>query len=577
MRRSPHQRRVHFRRTTLSVLALVAVLAAALVSPSSAQVTDPSSGEPESGSIDVVGFLALHGVELPSAVAGQFAALSEADQQQRLLSLGVDRSILHSDIADRPMPLVAELLRVLDPDAPRPEVVSDAEFARSMIDAAAGAVIADLQEDYSSRLGFARWDDASGGGRVLVIPVVGASQQEVEQIEDLVLPNSTPIRVESTDISYQDLRELKDAVYESIRATTGDRLGDWSIGIDHEPQTVFVRVDLSLERNQEILAGINSGTGSATTTVVDEQATNEQANQQIADLLLGNDDTAATVDDGRTGDRQTGDLLAGLAAIVHDVANSFVVAEIPSSRRTGAELVTFADVKMEPPDDFRESAHIRGGEWIVSDNGGGCTTNFLWKKGNEYRMGTAGHCSTTTGISLAPRDYRSFDHLTLNGTNNGDIGTVTHNGWTNNSDSDYALMTVPAAATTTSRVSTTATHYRTIRSVSPLADLSAGITVCHVGLGLKQTHGLDKSCGTINQSNIHEVYELSTGELLTLYGLYCTTAEGTFGDSGGPHYVEHGDHAHAVGIHHGHTNTGDSCFTTVQAATALHGYSIALN
>ncbi len=487
-RRTPHQRRVHFRRTTLSVLALVAVLAAALLSPSSAQVTDPSSGEPESGSIDVDSFLAQHGVEFPSAVAGQFAALSEADQQQRLLSLGVERSILHSDIADRPMPLVAELLRVLDPDAPRPEVASDADYARSMIDVAANAVIADLQEDYSSRLGFARWDDTSGGGRVLVIPVVGASQQEVGQIEDLVLPNSTPIQVESTDISYQDLRDLKDAVCASIRATTGDRLGDWSIGIDSEPQKVFVRVDLSLERNQEILAGINSGTGSATATVVDEQATNEQANQQIADLLLGNDDTAATVDDGRTGNKQTGDLLASLAAIVHDVANSFVAAEIPSSRRTGVELVTFADAKMEPPDtDYRESAHIQGGEWIDSDNGGGCTTNFLWREGNDYRIGTAGHCSTTTGTYRGHRAYRSFDHRTLAGANNGDIGTVTLNGWTNGSYSDYALMTLPAAATTTSRVMTTSGNWRTVTKVSPLSNLNLDVLpICLVGLGLKK-------------------------------------------------------------------------------------------
>ena len=47
------------------------------------------------------------------------------------------------------MPLVAELLRVLDPDAPRPEVASDADYARSLVDAAASAVIAGLQGDYS--------------------------------------------------------------------------------------------------------------------------------------------------------------------------------------------------------------------------------------------------------------------------------------------------------------------------------------------------------------------------------------------------------------------------------------------
>ncbi|MCQ3808865.1 MAG: S1 family peptidase [Acidimicrobiia bacterium] len=559
------------------MLALVAMLAAALVSPSSAQVAKHQSGETESGSIDVVSFLAKRGVKLPPAVAGQFAALSEADQQQRLLSLGVDRSILHGDITDRPMPLVAELLRVLDPDAPRPEVASDADYARSMVEVGAGSVIADLQGDYSSRLGFARWDNTSDGDRVLVIPVVGASKQEVGQIEAMALPGNTPIRVESIDISYQDLRELKDAVDASIRATTGDRLGDWSIGIDSEPQKVFVRVDLSRERNKKILAGLNNGIDSETTTVVDEQTTNGQGSQQIGNLLVGGDQTTATVDDGLTGNKQTGNLLAGLTVIVHDVANSFVVAEIPSSNRTGAELVMFADGKMEPPDDFRETSNIRGGEWVVSDNGGGCTTNFLWKKGNAYRMGTAGHCSTTTGTYKGHRAYRSFDHRTLAGVNNGDIGTVTHNGWTDGSYSDYALMTMPAAATTTSRVMTTSGNWRTVIAVSALSNLKSNTYVfCHVGLGLKQTHRLDKSCGTITERDITHTYDLSTGDKLTLRGLYCTNAKHAGGDSGGPHYLEIGDDAYAVGIHHG-SYQGDACFTTVQAAKARHQHSIVLN
>ena len=561
------------------MLASIAVLAAALVSASSAQNANPTPGTTESAGLDVVGFLAQYGVELPAAVAKQFTSLTEQDQQQRLISLGVDRSILRSNVADRPMPLVAELLRVLDPDAPRPEIASDDDYARSMVDAAAGAVLADLQGDYSSRLGFARWDSTASGGRILVIPVVGPSQQEVTQIEANALPGDTSIRVETTDISYPDLRELKDAVNASVRATTGNRLGDWSIGIDHETRKVSVRVDASLERNRGILTGISSGTVGATGTVNEGQTANNQGNKQIEDLRAGDDEAVTTVDEGQTGDTQTGDLLAGLASIVRDAADTFVAAEIPSSSRTGAEMLTFADAKMEPPEtDLRESANIRGGEWIISDKGSVCTTNFLWKKVATYRMGTAGHCSTTTGAGSAPRHYRSFDHLTLAWNSNGDIGTVTLNGWTDGSDSDYALMTMPAEATTSSRVSTTATHWRPVTKVSPLANLTVKyLNFCHVGWGLKTTHRLDKSCGTITESDISFTQTLSTGEELTIHGIYCTDAEHAGGDSGGPHYIEVGDGAHAVGIHHGPVGTGDSCFTTVQAATAHHGYSIVLN
>ena len=238
--------------------------------------------------------------------------------------------------------------------------------------------------------------------------------------------------------------------------------------------------------------------------------------------------------------------------------------------------VNVTDAKMEPPDDLRESSHIRGGEWIVVDNGGGCTTNFLWRNdNNDYQMGTAGHCSTTAGNFRGHRAYRSFDHRTLAGASNGDIGTVTLNGWTNGSYSDCALMTLPSAATTTSRVSTTSGNWRTVTAVSALSNLSSTVYLfCHVGLGLKKTHSLDKSCGTIYESDVSQDHELSTGDILTLYGLYCTNAKRAGGDSGGPHYLEVGDDAYAVGIHHGTYEGSGACFTTVQAAAARSGYSV---
>lgn len=578
MKRTPSQHRVNFRGATLGVIAALAVLAAVLANPSSAQDAEPAAEAAEFAGFDVVDFLSQYGVVLPADAANDLDALTEQGQQQRLISLGVDRSILQSDFADRPMPLVAELLRVLDPDAPRPEVASDVAYARSMVDAAAGEVIDDLQVDYSSRLGFARWDDAADGSRTLVIPVVGASEQEVAKIAANDLPAGSRIRVERTDISYQDLKRLKDAVRASIEATTGNRLGDWSIGINRETRTVFVRIDASLERNKKILAGIGAAALSATTTVDEGTNADGQVVQQTGDLLTGGDDTGTTANRGRTSDSQTGDLLARLARIVRDAADTFVAAEIPSSSRTGAEMLTFANVKMEPPDtDYRESSHIRGGEWVTPDSGGSCTTNFLWKKGSQYRMGTGGHCSTTTGNSKGHRAYRTFYHRTLAGSRNGEIGKVTHNGWTNGSYSDYALMTLPAAVTKTNRIMTTSGNWRTVIGVSALSNLGIkDLSVCHVGWGLKKTYRLDKSCGTIKESDIDQEHILSTGETLKLYGLYCTTAKRAGGDSGGPHYLEIGDSAYAVGIHHGAAK-GYACFTTVQAAKARSGYSVALN
>ena len=139
-------------------------------------------------------------------------------------------------------------------------------------------------------------------------------------------------------------------------------------------------------------------------------------------------------------------------------------------------------------------------------------------------------------------------------------------------------MTLPTEATTLSRISTTATHYRRVTAVSHLSTLAyKGNRICHVGFGLKTTHGLDKSCGVVVHSNIHSEYYLSTGTTLTIYGIYCTTAVEALGDSGGPHYLEMYDDAWAVGIHHGATEKGESCFTTVQAAASRDGYSVVLD
>ena len=571
MQHTTSTHRVEFSRIALSALALVSVIAAMFVGSSSAQVANPEPGATKTPTLEIIEFLDEHGVKLPANVIKQYKSLTVQEQHKQLIEGGVDRSLLMSDVAKRPMPLVAELLRVLDPDAPRPEIASDEDYAQSMLDVSAMKLIDDLQEDYSSRLGFARWDTTAEGKPFFVIPIVAPTDHELTKIEDKVLHNNTPIRVESTDISYHDLSELQDAVKASIESTTGGRLSHWLIGIDHNTRTVTVRVDLSLEQNRTVLAGIEE----ATATVDELQSTNE-SNPQLRDLLSEGSATPATVNDEQASDKATRNLLAGLEKLADNAANSFVIAEIPSSKRTGAELVTFSDGKMVlQSKEVRNAPNIRGGEWIRSDNGSICTTNFLWKKGKEYRIGTAGHCSTTTGTSSGSRDYRTFDHLTRAQNRNGRVGTVTHNGWVNNTRSDDALLTLPSAATPLSRISITATNYRRVTAVSHLSVLGyKGNPICHVGFGLKTTHGLDKSCGEITKSNVHLEYTLSTGTAMTIHGVYCTNAKVAGGDSGGPQYLEVFDDAWAVGITHSKLNTGDTCFTTVQAAEARHGYSI---
>ncbi len=115
----------------MSALALTSVIAAVLVGSSSAHVANPEPGATKTPTLEIIEFLDQHGVKLPANVTKQYKSLTVQEQHKQLIERGVDRSLLMSDVAKRPMPLIAELLRVLDPDAPRPEIASVEDYAKA--------------------------------------------------------------------------------------------------------------------------------------------------------------------------------------------------------------------------------------------------------------------------------------------------------------------------------------------------------------------------------------------------------------------------------------------------------------
>ena len=374
--------------------------------------------------------------------------------------------------------------------------------------------------------------------RKLIIPVTDLSRSEIDDLSSLVVADGmVEVVPRQARASRAELIRLQEAVNSDLVGISSE-LGSWSIGVNTVSERVEVHISPAAERGQE-RRGPSQGRPdgrvdlSFVKEMVESRARSHMANSNAA---------------------------RGLAR--RDVAlESLVTVE------EGAGVVI-------PETDFRESAHIRGGEWVRSDNRGVCSTNFLWKKGSQYRIGTAGHCSTTGGSFGDPRsNARTFDHARFNRTRNGRVGDVNHNGWTNNTRSDYALMTLPAAATGTSRVMTTSGNWRTVTSVVAESSVGGPWTWCHVGFGIFKNLGLNKSCGTITQANVSATVNMNDGSQLTIQGLYCKTGSSRGGDSGGAVYYETGDDAWAVGIHFGKRN-GEACFTTVGASTARHGYNV---
>lgn len=474
-------------------------------------------------SIDVEAFFEAHGVPLGPEASSPLRGMNESQQAEYLVDQGVDPELLKGDIEARPMPIVAAILEALEPSAPRPEIASDEDYRRRDRDLKAMAIIEDLDRRFGQRVGFLRWDEKPDGSSELVVPLVGITNEDRADLDGKPIADRSSVKAVNAVASRAGLSRMKQALARELHHQidqAGLQLGSWSIGVDVRESRLVVRIS---EPKSE----------GATVEIID----------RVLERLLAGEIGRGSV----RGDAVARDLF-------------------------------FVDVaSMEPPDvDFRESAHIRGGEWAAADNSGGaCTTNFLWKRSSsDYRMGTAGHCSTANGQWHNPRAFRAFDHMKLNGVRNGGIGTVTLNGWTNGSRSDYALMTLPWAATGTSRVMTTGTTWRTIKAVVAENSVGGPWTWCHVGRGLVTVHGVNKSCGTITHTDIEFTYNVDGGQTLTIAGLYCIDALRAGGDSGGSVYYEIGDDAWAVGIHHGSGNTGDACFTTIQASTNRHGYTV---
>jgi hypothetical protein len=499
---------------------LAVLLCGALMAtvPAQAQVQGEDSG------LDVATFMEENGSPLTEEAALVVSGLSKSEQLELLLSEGVNPDAV-TDRSDRPLRLVAEILAVLDPDAARPELASDAEYARKDAQKAVFAAVGQLDKTFGDRLGFPHVSDGPAGAMQLKITVKGLDAEGRAQLAGLEAPGLVAIQATEAPLGRGDLFAIQRAVQVELTKLLDDRVKSWYVALDAETSTIRVGIE-------------DDPAHWAATTLRNQASERAQRAAARAVRTLG---LGTTLDPSQ---------LVSVVAVVDPIV---------------------------PAVDFRESSHIRGGEWAAADNWiPACTTNFLWRRNtSDYRMGTAGHCSTTQGTWRFPRAWRSFDHAKLDGTRNGEIGRVTHNGWVDGTPSDYALMTLPWAATGQSRVMTTGTTWRPVTAVVAEASAGGNFTWCHVGWGLKTILGLEKACGVMNQNWVNTFinYTMDDGSQFRLNGVYCFDASQRGGDSGGPIYYETGDEAWAVGIHHGGTDDL-SCFTTVGASTGRHGFSV---
>ncbi len=476
---------------------------------------------------DVTKLLAAAGVELPANEAERLSALSAEGQISLLLGRGAKLDALELLEDDRPMAAVAEILRVLDPSVARPEVATQAELAIAERDDRFRAHLQQLEERFPDRIGF---PSLSSSGNGLVVPIVGLTPRERADLEKgRAAGSDVDVRYMPGKASAKALLSLRDELESSLTEVYGSDLGSWSIGVDPGDSRVVVEVASS--------GGTWSGPAS-------------QSKKPRLDEVRRH---VESVTARRAGQRPSADLVSV----------------------TGVDRRKFAPVDYRGTD-YRESAHIRGGEWIQTERGG-CTSNFLFNRrlsggGYEYRMGTAGHCSTTsTGV----RRWQNVWHSNHHGARNGEIGRVTHNGWVTGTRSDYALFRVPSAATTRPRVMTSSGTWRPVRAVitNEGQNLAANVyTYCFVGQTLFNNNSRNKSCGQIDVVNVSFTLGPEWNNT-RINGLWClnVAVDADPGDSGGSVYYEYRDQAWAAGIIYG----GDSCFTLAVEAQNRSGFDIA--
>jgi len=232
------------------------------------------------------------------------------------------------------------------------------------------------------------------------------------------------------------------------------------------------------------------------------------------------------------------EVLASTGDLVPALAQRLQAAE--SANDAVDAVFTIVGGEAEPVD-FRETAHLGGGEYLRNPDGGRCTSGYLFRKKNLRRMSAAGHCAD--GGNFVGGTVR---HVTFGGTDGDVIGTVTHN-YLQDEGKDVLLHTLPSTAWTESRITTTASAYRDVTGGRTPTQMNGNDEQCFVGLGIRINDGVNKKCGPLKKEGI-TWKPGGTPAGYILRNFWCLERRTIGGDSGGPVYYETGANAHAAGV-----------------------------
>ncbi len=495
------------------VLTLVACMAFFQAIPGSAA---DDVGERAGTSIDsavAAEFLESMGLPISEVQIQEFFGSSTDDRRAALRSLGVnvrrfDRLMEQGNYASAVHLLGSALLTsgFIPERAPLGVEGSGLPTQQQLDSALAGQFKVAVTELIGDRLGIVGWAD---DGSSFVVRVADLSPRDERQVKRLVRQEfpALTVTVESTPLSRAELHELRDVLEGEIP----DELTGWDVGIDLDAAAI----------------SMNFHPGSAQESVSDREALIE-ATQQRQAVAAGAFVRSRAVP-ARTG---VTDAIRG--------ANGFLPESPAAIEAAVVDVVLLTGDGDAQVVDWRETAFIRGGEYLRNPDGGRCTSGFRFRKysngSTHYRMSMAGHCAD--GGDWTGNVGGTVRHVKFDGTNGDTIGTVSHNTF-RDEGVDVALFRIPSNATSVNRVTTTANTYRDYVGERTKAEMNHNDTQCFVGLGIRINDGLNKKCGPLKKEGI-SWSPSDAPDGYTLRNFWCLERRTIPGDSGGPIYYEVG-------------------------------------
>lgn len=423
--------------------------------------------------------------------------------------------------------------------APTPAAIEDSVAERSSAAAdelgerqlLGGELKEKLSEQFGDRLGVTGWTEGSATFEVaLVMP----NPADVSVVDDLATALGLDVIVESAAMSRSELYALRDGLERVVAPVLGE--AGWSLGIDLDTQRVYLSVE-SIDPSE-------------TDALIDRIRPVAEREVTAATAALRPSLSERAAASGHRFDDAIDSVFAIVAGSVESV-------------------------------DFRETAHLRGGEYLRVPRGGRCTSGYRFQWNNTFhRMSSAGHCAGTDFNGVTGGTMR---HVTFSGANGAVIGTVTHN-YLRDEGKDVLLFTLPSTALTQSRITTTASHHRDVTGRRTTGQMNGNDTQCFVGLGIRINDNVNKKCGPLKKEG---VTWKPTGHPAgwVIRNLWCLERRTYGGDSGGPVYYEVSVNAHAAGTMVGSKKETPlfqpvnwfACYHVISDIEAVSGYSLVLS